>query len=202
MPAAIGVLLPQVAMKEALAAVWQRLRILFALIGLLCVIHLVNMATNYHLNRFGVVPGQQISLSRIVIAPFIHGSLSHLANNLMLLAVFSFLCLLRPVKFYIAASALIIVCSGLAVWQFARPGVHIGASGWIFGLWAMSIALAFFERRVVTVCVSVLVILVYGGMIRGVLPQSPYVSYEYHLFGAIAGVMAAAVIPRVKWLRA
>lgn len=188
-------------MKDVLAAIWQRIRILFALIGLLCVIHLVNVATNYRLNQFGVVPGRQISLSRIVIAPFIHGNMTHLVNNLMLLAVFSFLCLLRPVKFYLAASALIIVCSGLAVWQFARPGVHIGASGWIFGLWAMSIALAFFERRVITVCVSVLVIFIYGGMIRGVLPQSPYISYEYHLFGAISGVIAAAIVPKIKWLR-
>jgi membrane associated rhomboid family serine protease len=187
-------------MQEALAAMWQRIRILFVLIALLGVVHVVNVATNYGLTQFGVIPRQPASLRYIVVAPFIHGSLTHLGNNLMLLVVFSFLCLLRPVKFYLAASAMIIVCSGLAVWQFARPGVHIGASGWIFGLWALSIALAFFERRLATVLVSVLVILVYGSMIRGVLPQSPYISFEYHLFGALAGVVAAAVIPRVRWL--
>jgi membrane associated rhomboid family serine protease len=107
----------------------------------------------------------------------------------------------RGKRFYCQASLLIIVVGGALVWLLGRPAVHIGASGWIFGLWSLSIALAWFERSVVNFLVSCTVVVLYGGMILGVLPSQPGVSFEGHAFGALAGILAAWVYGRryKKW---
>jgi len=77
------------------------------------------------------------------------------------------------------------------VWLFGRPAIHIGASGWVFGLWSLSIAIAWFERKPVNILLALIIVLLYGGMIYGVLPGDQGVSWEAHLFGAISGIMAA-----------
>lgn len=162
-------------------------------------IHVVNMLMQFQLARFGIRPGDVHSLPFIFSAPWIHGSWAHLLNNLVGLAVFSFLSVLRGVKFYTFSSFIIITLTGLMVWAFGRGGAtHIGASGWIFGLWSLSIAIAWFQRSFINIVIAIVVVLFYGGMIWGVLPTSPHVSFESHLFGAISGVLAAYFLSRPK----
>lgn len=174
-----------------IAALWQRFNIVLTVCGVLSLIHVLNIAAGGELNQFGIYPRNTQSLHHIFSAPLLHGSLSHLLNNLMGLAIFSWLCLLRTVRLYIWSSVFIIAASGLLVWFFGRNAIHIGASGWIFGLWSLSIALAFFDRRLLNILIAIGVIFFYGGMAYGVLPQDPGISFEAHFFGAIAGVIAA-----------
>jgi membrane associated rhomboid family serine protease len=92
---------------------------------------------------------------------------------------------------FVYSSVIIITVSGILVWLFGRDANHIGASGWVFGLWSLSISLAWFDRRMMNIVIAILVILFYGGMVFGMLPQDSSVSFESHLFGALAGVLAA-----------
>ena len=48
-----------------------------------------------------------------------------------------------------------------------------------------------FSRRAVAVVVAVIVVLMYGGIVIGVLPGQPGISWQGHLFGALAGVLMA-----------
>jgi membrane associated rhomboid family serine protease len=143
------------------------------------------------LGQFGVVPRIVDKWHHILSAPFIHGSYPHLLNNLVGLSIFSALCLLRSVKFFVWSSIFIIVLSGSLVWLFGRSASHIGASGWIFGLWSLSISIALFDRSFFNFMLAILVVFLYGGMIAGVLPTDPNVSFEMHLSGAVAGVACA-----------
>jgi membrane associated rhomboid family serine protease len=95
------------------------------------------------------------------------------------------------VKFFVWSSIFIIVVSGCLVWLFGRSASHIGASGWIFGLWSLSIAIALFDRRFFNFVIALLVVVLYGGMIFGILPSDPKVSFEMHLAGVVAGVLCA-----------
>jgi len=155
------------------------------------VIHIINVTLGGRLNQFGVIPRDIGSLFHVFTAPFIHGSYGHLINNMIGLSIFSAFCLLRPIRFYVLSSLSIIVISGGLVWLFGRSASHIGASGWIFGLWSLSIGLAIFDRSVKNVVVAFLVVFLYGGMIYGVLPTSQHISFEGHLFGAFAGFVCA-----------
>ena len=71
---------------------------------------------------------------------------------------------------------------------------HIGASGLIFGWLAFLIVFGFFTRNVWEIVVGVVVLFVYGSVLLGVLPGTFGVSWQGHLCGAIAGVLAAYLL--------
>lgn len=174
-----------------------RFRILFYICLSMLLIHMLNIVLAGQLLYFGIRPGDVHSLPFIFSAPWLHGSWQHLFNNLAGLTLFSALSLVRGPAFFICSSLIIITITGLLVWLFARAGAtHIGASGWIFGLWSLSMAVAWFHRSFVNIVIALTVALFYGGMFYGVLPSDPYVSFESHLFGAISGVVAAYVMTR------
>ncbi len=162
------------------------------IIALCCVVFLLNTVTQGWINQFGLQPRQWHSLPAILWAPFLHANLWHLVNNLLGLALFGFLCRLRGYAFFWRNSFFIITVSGALVWLFGREAIHIGASGWIFGLWSLCIAQAWFERSLISFGIALFVVLFYSSMLWGVLPSSPHISFESHLFGALAGVLAAS----------
>ncbi len=180
--------------REVLA----KIKLLLGLIGLLYVIQLINWSFGMPLNQFGIMP-RNIELSwHIFTAPFIHGSWQHLINNSLGLLVFGGFALLQSRRFFLWACFLILLMTGVLVWGFARPAVHIGASGVIFGLWALMITNAFMHASFKNILVSLLVMFLYGGMIYGVLPGKEGVSFESHLFGALSGVMVAWLLHKLK----
>ncbi|EQB9154208.1 rhomboid family intramembrane serine protease [Morganella morganii] len=129
------------------------------------------------------------SVSASFLAPFIHSSWGHLFSNLPPLLILSVLLMIPSVKHYIKASLFIIIVGGLLVWLFGRTAVHVGASGWIFGLWALLIYQGIFRRKPLDIIIGIVVLIYYGGMISGLFPGQQFVSVESHLSGAAAGVL-------------
>ena len=172
-------------------AIKTRFILIVSLVLLLVSVHLINTFFSGSLAQYGVIPRSTDSLWHIFTAPFIHASWTHLWGNLIGISIFSAFCLTRSIRFYVFASIFVITMSGLGVWLFARTASHIGASGWIFGLWSISIAMAIFDRSLKTIVIALIVIFLYGGMIYGLLPNNPDVSFEAHIFGAVAGVICA-----------
>lgn len=169
----------------------SKFRWLFLFAGIMVAAQVFNWAFNGWLYQFGLVPRQVGSLPGIYIAPFLHGSLVHLINNLFGFFIFSSLLFVHSLQRYLWSSFFIVTLTGILVWCFGRSALHIGASGWIFGLWSLTIATAWFDRRFINILIAVAVIFFYGGMLWGVLPTDPGVSFESHLFGAFAGVVCA-----------
>lgn len=180
---------------------WLRLRLMLAFLSFIVAVHAVNTMMDGGLNRFGIYPRSTDSWFHIFTAPFIHGDVTHLVNNLLTLSILGGLCLVRSPRFFLCSSLFIITLSGLLVWLFARTGSHIGASGWIFGLWGLTLAMAWFDRRFVNILVALFVFMFYGGLIYGVLPTDSRISFEAHLFGAISGVVFAFVFTKNRLFR-
>ncbi len=176
----------------------KKIKFLFSLCALLIGVHMVNIFLQYRLNQYGIQPRQLSSIWAIFTAPFLHGGIYHLANNLVGLCIFSGLYLVHSLRRYIYSSIVIIVLTGVLVWLFGRSSTHIGASGWVFGLWSLCIATAWFERRFLNIVIALFVILFYGGLIYGVLPRDARVSFESHLFGVIAGAICAYINSKRK----
>lgn len=159
-------------------------------------VHVVNLLTGGYLTDFGIEPRDVGGAYTIATAPFIHADVAHLGSNLVAFVVLGSLVLLQGVRYFVKASALIIVLGGALVWLFGRSGDHIGASGWVFGLWSLVIALAWFDRSPRNIAIALAVVFFYGGMVFGVLPTQGYISFESHLFGALAGVVAASMLSK------
>jgi membrane associated rhomboid family serine protease len=147
----------------------------------------------YHIDlyRHGVRPRSLQGLWGIITSPFVHADMDHLLGNSTAMLVLGWLL----VYFYPKASWRVVLASwllgGLWVWSTARDSYHIGASGIIYGMAAFLFFSGLIRRRVALMAVSLIVVFLYGSMVWGVLPLMKGVSWESHLFGALAGAMMA-----------
>ena len=159
-------------------------------------VHVIDLFLGGLLKSFGIQPREIGSAYTIATAPWLHADFVHLGSNLAAFVVLGSLVLLQGLRYFVKASALIIVLGGALVWLLGRESTHIGASGWIFGLWSLVIALAWFDRSPRNIAIALAVVFFYGGMVFGVLPTASYISFESHLFGAVAGVFAAFTLSK------
>ena len=173
----------------------QRLVLLAAFVGALWALQLVNWAVAYRLNpAFGLIPRHVAGLDGILGMPLLHGSFGHLASNTPLLLVMGALLAATATRALIAMNAVIVGVGGMLVWLLGGTAIHIGASGLVFGWFGFLVARGLVNRSPVTLSAALLVGAFYGAMLWGVLPGRPGVSWEAHLYGALAGAAAAVLI--------
>jgi membrane associated rhomboid family serine protease len=169
----------------------QHIRLVLAVFALLSAIEMINLFTGRMLSQLGTIPRYVPGLKGIILGPFVHGSLQHYFSNIIPLCIFTYLLLQYGLKRYLQVTLWIMITSGLLVWLFARPATHIGVSGVVYGYFGYLVLAGFLSGRFKLIIISVLVAFFYGGLIFGILPSSPFVSWESHLFGFIAGLVAA-----------
>ena len=149
------------------------------------------------LESFGLIPRTLGGLSGIVAMPFLHGDFGHLMSNTVPLAV-TLLLLAGSRANSGAIVVLITLLGGAGLWLFGRQALHIGASGLVFGLIAFHIFAGIFERRAQSLVISLVIGLLYAStLLQGVLPMQHGVSWDGHLFGALAGVVVALLAARM-----
>jgi len=146
----------------------------------------------------GIYPRTFYGMIGILLAPMIHGSLLHLVSNtipLLFLGVVLFL-------FYDKiAKQVFFQCyffTNILVWIFARQSLHIGASGLVYGIASFLIFFGLLRKDVKSMIISIAILLLYGGLVYGIFPQQPGVSWESHLMGALVGLTTASQLSKVK----
>jgi membrane associated rhomboid family serine protease len=145
------------------------------------------------LDQDGIVARQVDGLDGILWAPLLHVGWEHLIANSVPFFVLGFLVLAGGVGQFVAVTALVWLLGGFLTW-LTGYGVTVGASGVIFGWLAFLLFRGVFARSAKHIALAVVLLLVYGGVLWGVLPGTPGVSWQAHLFGALAGVLAARLV--------
>ncbi len=173
---------------------------------LLYVIELFDSLTGHRLDSNGIRPLETDGLTGILFAPLLHSNWEHLIANTGPALVLGFLMTLAGLSRFIFATAIIWVVGGFGTWLIGNVGAHcpyvgvscetnhIGASGLIFGWLTFLIVFGFFTRKVWEIVVGVVVLFIYGSILLGVLPGTFGVSWQGHLCGAAAGVLAAYLL--------
>jgi len=146
------------------------------------------------LQAHGIEPRQIEGLEGVVFAPLLHDGWAHIISNSVPFLVLGALVMTYGLRRWITATAFITIGAGVATWLMARSGNHIGASILVFGYFGFLLGMAWFERSLKSIGIAVVVAVIYGGLIWGVLPSDTGVSWEGHLFGAIAGVAASWLV--------
>lgn len=167
---------------------------IIAFVILIWAVEVVNLLSGRSLLPFGIFPRTLQGLAGIPASPFLHANPIHAAANTLPLLVLGALVSLRGVRTWFIASLFIVFAGGAGVWLLGRPSYHVGASGLVFGYFGFLVARGWYERRLSSLAVAVLTVLLYGGLIFGILPTRWYVSWESHLFGLIAGILAARLL--------
>jgi membrane associated rhomboid family serine protease len=143
------------------------------------------------LRGLALVPQHLPGLVGVLFAPLLHGSSGHwLANASALLVLGPLVGTVYP-RATLRAVPLIWLLSGLGTWVIGQPSFHIGASGLTHGLMFLLLFLGLLRRDRAAIAAALIAFFFFGGMLLTVLPREPGVSWEYHLCGALAGVLAA-----------
>ena len=143
------------------------------------------------LYRLGIIPRSAQGVLGVILAPLLHASLVHIIQNTILLTVLGTLyCLLERMDFS-KNCIFITIISGVFAWSFGKRGIHIGASGLIFGLWTQLILATFYAKQFKYFLVSVLASAFFSVVLFQVVPNNPGISWELHVGGMIAGLCVA-----------
>jgi len=158
---------------------------------LLWIIKVVDYSDRLNLFTYGVYPRNITGLFGIILSPFIHSDFNHLISNSVPLVILGtgIIYFYRDLAYKVIG--FIWLLSGLCVWIGARENYHIGASGLIYGLAAFLFLSGLIRKDIRLAAISLLVVFLYGGLVWGVFPFFPQISWEYHLFGGLSGFLAA-----------
>ena len=149
------------------------------------------------LDRYGISAHRVDDLPQIFTAPFLHAGFPHLMANSAPFLILGFLAAVRGLGKFVVMNLLVIVVAGLGVWFTAPAGSEtLGASMLVFGYFGYLMGRGIFERHLADIAIAVAMVALYGTMILGVLPSTPGISWQGHLFGLIGGVLAAWTLRR------
>src|SRR5271157_4062936 len=172
-------------------------------VALLYLVELIDQLMGGRLDSNGIRPLETDGLWGIIFAPVLHANWQHLMANTVPLLVLGFLMTLAGLSRFVWATAIVWILGGFGTWLIGNMGSncgptdHIGASGLIFGWLAFLVVFGLFVRRVWDIIIGLVVLFLYGGVLLGAMPvlgQCGGVSWQGHLSGAVAGVVAAYVL--------
>jgi membrane associated rhomboid family serine protease len=143
------------------------------------------------LRFYGIEPRTPHGLIGIFAAPLLHGDFLHLVSNTLPMLFLGWVLFF----FYGRIGGQVFIrayfWTNILVWLFAFPGNHIGASGIVYCLAFFLIFFGLLRRDFLSLFISVIVFLLYGGVFFGIFPGDPSISWESHFSGALVGIMTA-----------
>jgi len=139
-----------------------------------------------------VTPHTAEGLLGLLTAPLLHGSFAHLLANCTALLLLGTLAGIAYPRTSLRALPLLWLGSGLGAWLLGQPeSHHLGASGLAHGLMFLLFTLGLLRRDRASIATGMIAFLFFGGMLLTIFPREAGVSWESHLGGALAGILAA-----------
>ena len=176
---------------EFMALAKLHLGTIFMILVLLWGINIINwLVLGKFLNIFGIVPRTIYGIPGIALSSFLHGNFNHLFFNSIPLFVLGLFMLTLGTTVFYESTVLIILIEGSALWLFGRHANHIGASGLIAGYFSYLLVHAYYNPSIVAVFLAGIVLYYFGGILLSLFPSEEKVSWEGHLFGFSAGIVA------------
>lgn len=173
---------------------------ILSFVALLYIVEIIDQLSGHALDRNGIRPWEERGLWGILFAPLLHANWAHLISNTVPALVLGFLVTLAGIGRFAKATAIIWILGGLGTWLLGdidRCPIgtnHIGASGLVFGWLGFLLVFGWLTRHLWQIAVSLAVLFYYGSILWGAIPVLQGcggVSWQGHLSGAVAGVLAA-----------
>jgi membrane associated rhomboid family serine protease len=175
----------------------QGVTLLAAIVGVMWLVQVINVIDSYGLDKDGLVPRDFDRIYGIFTAPFLHASWQHLIDNTIPLVFMGLIIALAGARRLAIVTAIVIIVGGIGTWLIAPGGsITVGASGVVFGYATYLLTRGIFDRSVVEILTGAVVGIVWGGALLASVVPHYGVSWQAHVCGGIAGVIAAAVLSR------
>ena len=182
----------------------QGIGLLAGIIALMWIVEGINAVDSYHLDGDGIYARNFGRLWGIFTAPFIHANFApHLLDNTIPLVFMGLIIALRGATRLARVTVVVIVAGGLGTWLIGPSGAStIGASGVVFGYATYLLTRGVFDRSLLELLTGLIVGAVWGGALLSSLVPHTGVSWQGHLSGALAGVLAAYLLRRERRAKA
>lgn len=168
--------------------------VIAAFTGVLYLVEAFDTMLGGTLDDEGIAPRELDGLDGVLWAPLLHLGWPHLVANTVPVLVLGFLLLANGLRQFVVVTAVVWLVGGAGTWLTAGGGVHIGASILVFGWMLFLLARGFYNRSAGQITLAVMLFFFWGGMLWGVLPLAPGISWQGHLFGALGGLLAARLV--------
>jgi membrane associated rhomboid family serine protease len=182
--------------RPLLQSLKQHAALLLGLLAVMWALEILDFVLPFtRLDTFGIRPRSRSGLWGIPLSPFLHFGFGHLVSNSVPFLLLGGLVMIGGVRQFFLLSAWVTLAGGSAVWLLGAGGsIHAGASLLIFGYLGFLLSRGIAERSIGGILVSLAILLGYGGMLYGVLPGQPGISWLGHLSGFLAGVAGAFLL--------
>jgi membrane associated rhomboid family serine protease len=173
----------------------SHLGLLFGAVAISWAVEVIDWVLQGSLNQFGIHPRTFGGVIGIGASPFLHADFEHLISNTVPFLILGGVVLMAGRRQFLLATVCIVALGGGMLWTLGPGGSnHIGASLLIFGYLGYLLTRGLFERSPFWIAVSLLTLVLYGGMVVGVLPGEKGVSWQGHLFGFVSGIITARLL--------
>lgn len=181
------------AARPLLQSIKEHALLLFGLLAIMWAVEVIDfLLPMVDLDQLGIRPRSESGLVGIMISPFLHVGFGHLISNSIPFLLLGGLVMTGGRRQFLMLSVWATLVGGSGVWLLGGSRtVHLGASLLIFGYLGFLLSRGIAERSISGVLVSLGLLFGYGGMLYGVLPGQPGISWLGHLSGFLAGVAAA-----------
>jgi membrane associated rhomboid family serine protease len=179
------------ASRRAKANFVLAIKITSVFVVLMWLVFVLQQILPFDLARLGLRPRDGMGLIGLLTTPLLHGSLAHIGSNTAPLFVGGVAMLFLYPNSSMRALPLIYIGSAALAWTFARPSIHIGASGLVYGILTFVFVSGILRRDIRSVGVSLMVWFLYGSMIWGIFPSGRSMSWELHASGMAIGLVLA-----------
>jgi membrane associated rhomboid family serine protease len=166
-----------------------------AIAALMWLSEILDTVLGHRLDRYGIVPRTDEGLAGIAASPFLHLGFGHLAANTLPFVAMGAVIAAGGLRRVAVVTVVVAIVGGFGTWLFTPAGTTvIGASGIVFGYAAYLLARGFFTGAASHFLIGVVVIVIWGGALLGGLVPQEGISWQAHFFGAVGGVLAAALV--------
>jgi membrane associated rhomboid family serine protease len=167
--------------------------LLIGIVGVMWLVEIINSIDHYALDSDGGIHARDLGrIWEIFTAPFLHASWGHLIANTIPFVFMGLIIALRGASRVALVTLIVIVIGGFGTWLISPAGsVTVGASGVVFGYAGYLLTRGLFDRSALEILTGGVVGAIWGGaLLASLVPQSG-VSWQGHLSGGIAGIIAA-----------
>jgi len=186
---------------ERSAPVWRKTVLIrggvlvgFVIVCWIVVIYDKVAPTQDSLVNHGIIPRQMKGLWGILFSPLIHTGFLHVATNTVGILIVGSILMIYSLPTFFTVTGFVWLFGGFMVWCVARSGGDIvGASCLVFGWFGYIIVTPCFTRplSIKGLALAVLAGVLYGGLLFGVFPKDPRITWEATICGLISGVCAS-----------
>jgi len=167
-------------------------KVFAAILGVMGVMTALNAVTGGAVDQaLGLLPRSARGAWGILLHPLLHANMQHLAMNAIGLVLIGGTVFLRSERDFWRVTLLGTLLGGSATWLIGRSNIHVGASGLVFAYLGYLITTGWFDRKVTSVALSIVAVVLWGLALLGLSPMQNGISWELHLFGLVGGVVGA-----------